>query len=339
MVRRGDLFSRCFSEQNLFEAYLDARKGKRAKRACFEFDRSAATNLSRLRSEILDGGYRPAPYYSFQVYEPKPRIIHAPAFRDVIAQHAIYRTIYPIFDASFIQQSFACRKGLGTHACSEYTQNALRKYDGELYTLKLDVKKFFYRIDRDVLRSLVERKIKDGRLVDLMMLYADYGEPVGIPIGNLLSQVYALIYLNPVDHHIKRALKVKHYARYVDDMLLIGLTRDECILHRDSVEMFLRDNLRLEYSKTSIQKIKKGVNFVGYRTWRGKKFVRKHSLYSYSKALKSGNIDAVVSHLGHAAKTQSLNYMLTKAKEIDHELYCKLPKSYRGRHNIQTARA
>ena len=111
-----------------------------------------------------------------------------------------------------------------------------------------------------------------------MMLFAEKEEPFGIPIGNLLSQIYALIYLNPLDHFIKRVLKVKHYVRYVDDFILIGLTREKCLEYKKLTVNFLKNELGLVLSKFTIQKIKRGVNFVGYRTWKNRRLIRKYSL-------------------------------------------------------------
>jgi len=324
--RIGGLFSQTFSKDNLYQAHLDARQGKRGKRACFEFEINLGANLAQIYAEIHNNTYHPQPYFKFMVYEPKPRIIHAPAFRDIVVQHAIYRIIYPIFDRGFISTSFACRKGYGTHRASLYTQKALQQYESSLCILKLDVRKFFYSINRQVLRELIDRKIKDRRLVEVMMLFADTGEPLGIPIGNLLSQLYALIYLNPLDHFIKRELAVRHYVRYVDDMVLVGLTWDQALFCKARIVEFLRDRLHLELSKSTIQGIKRGVNFVGYRTWRTRRIIRKYSLYKFSRKLKSGNEQSVISLLGHAKGTDSLRYMLGMIKVAPQNI--KLPRSY-----------
>lgn len=329
MKRIGKLFDKVFSEENLYQAYLDARKGKRKKRACFEFEINLGANLSELYGEIHNGNYWPEPYFKFTVYEPKKRLIYAPAFRDIVVQHAIYRIIYPIFDRSFISTNFACRIGYGTHKASDYTQMALRCYDGKLYTLKLDVRKFFYSINRDILRNLIERKIKDKKLVDIAMIFAIRDDPLGIPIGNLLSQIYASIYLNPLDHFVKRILKVKHYVRYVDDFILIGLTRGKCLGYRAQIIKFLRENLELELSKSTIQKVKYGLNFVGYRTWKTKRFIRKYSLYKFRRKVKEGKQESVVSLLGHAKQTNSLPYMLKVLKEAPNAKNIIVPQDYR----------
>jgi RNA-directed DNA polymerase len=204
MKRHGELFEKTFCRENLYAAYRDARQGKRKKRACFVFEKNLGTELEKLYQDVQGGTYRPDPYYSFIVREPKERVIHAPSFRDVVLQHAIYRVIYPVFNRTFIDTSFACRKGYGTHKARDYAREALRKYSADSYTLKLDIRKFFYSIDRVILKSLLERKIKDKGLIRIMMLFAEMESDTGIPIGNLLSQLYALIYLNPLDHYVKR---------------------------------------------------------------------------------------------------------------------------------------
>lgn len=146
-----------------------------------------------------------------------------------------------------------------------------------------------------------------------MMEFAIYDDPVGIPIGNLLSQIYALIYLNPLDHYIKRILKIKHYVRYVDDFILIGLTRDKCLGYKDEIITYLKNSLSLVLSKFTIQKIKRGVNFVGYRTWQSYKLIRKYSLCNFKRGVKK----------------LSLNHMLKIIKEMNkYAKNIQLPKSY-----------
>jgi hypothetical protein len=322
--RVGNLYEDAFSVENLHKAFMEARKGKRKKRATFTFEKNLGAEIHALHEELKAGTYAPKPYITFKVYEPKERIIYAPHFRDLVVQHAIYRVIYPIFDATFIDQSFACRKGGGTHKASAYTQKEMRKYDGDLYYVKLDIKKFFYRIDRDILRTLFEKKVKDGRFVDLMMQFTDMGTPKGIPIGNLLSQIYALIYMNPVDHFIKRKLKAKSYVRYVDDMVVMGVSRERAVVIKDRVEVFIKERLNLEYSRWMIAKIKRGINFVGYRTWKSVKFVRKHSMYRFRKAVKKSQIESIVSLVGHAKGTHTLRYF--RKLLIEHEILDQIPK-------------
>ncbi len=326
MKRVGYLFDQAFTMENMYLAYIDASQNKHGKRACFQFTRRLGRNLERLHTELHNGSYRPQPYYTFMVYEPKPRRIFAPSFSDLVVQHAIYRIIYPIFNKTFIDQSYACRKGKGTHAAADYAQAALQASPPNSYNLKMDIRKFFYRINRDSLRAMIERKIKDKRFVDIMMLFADHGEPVGIPIGNLLSQIYALIYMNGVDHFIKRELKASRYCRYVDDFVIFGISYETAITSLNRIIEYI-GNIGLELSKYSITLIKRGINFVGYRTWASKRFVRKHSLFTFRRALRLGKIDSAVSILGHAKRTHSLKYLIITLKEKYHDL--QIPKAYR----------
>lgn len=339
MKRHGNLFALACSHDNLYAGYLDARRNKRSSRSCYEFERHLGAQLADLHATLADGSYRPRSYNTFWVSEPKPRLIHAPAFRDRVVQHAIYRVIQPIFDATFVHESFACRPGRGTHAAADHVQHALELAPRDSYTLQLDIRRFYYRIDHAILRGLIERKVKDGRLVGVMMLFAETSEPVGVPIGNLLSQIYALIYLNPLDHYIKRELKVAHYARYVDDLALVGLTRDRAIEVRAAIVRFLDERLRLELSRSSIHRVTRGANFVGYRTWAGRRFVRKHALYTFRRAARRGALNSVVSSLGHARRTASARHMSAHLKEHHHAVYRRLPQNLRRHHHLHTAPA
>lgn len=338
MKRVGRLFDQCFDLDSLFGAYLNARRGKRAKRACFGFERRLGANLAALHDELHSGSYCPRPYYTFHVTEPKPRLIHAPAFRDVVVQHAIYSRVYPIFDRTFIETSFACRNGKGTHRCADYVQQSMRQYGDDRYSLHLDVRRFFYTIDRDILGELIARKIKDQRLLDLMALYGDHGEPLGIPIGNLLSQLYALIYLNPADHFAKRTLKVRHYARYVDDMVMVGLTLEQARDYRDTMREYLAQTLHLSLSKASIAPLRRGLNFVGYRTWRSRRFVRRHSLHRFGRALRAGNVLSLNSLMGHAINTSTHRHYCARIRAERPDLIHQLPH-YEVPHGLHDCRA
>jgi len=314
MKRVGYLFEQAFTLENLYGAYVDASRHKQGTRACFQFARRLGWHLDQLHTELQAGTYRPQPYYAFMVYEPKPRRIYAPAFRDLVVQHAIYRVVYPLFNRTFIDQSFACRRGKGTHAAADYAQAALQASPRDRVTLKLDIRKFFSRIDRAVLRARIERKVKDRRFVDVLMQFADHGEPTGIPIGNLLSQLYALIYLNGLDHWLTREQQVPGYCRYVDDFLVFGLSRAEARVLLARVVTYL-GVIGLELSRATIAPVSRGVNFVGFRTWASKRFIRKRSLFVFSRALRAHRRDAAQSVLGHARRTHSARHLTVAFKE------------------------
>lgn len=333
MKRHGNLFEKAFTKENLYAAYLDASRSKHRKRGCFNFEKHLASNLDRLYEQIHKGAYKPREYHMFMVYEPKPRVIYAPCFADLVVQHAIYRIILPIFDKKFIDQSYACRVGKGTHKAADYCQHALQNIPRDSYCLKLDIRKFFYRINRTILRTIIERTIKDTRFVDIMMMFCEFGDPIGIPIGNLLSQLYALIYMNILDHFVKRTLKVKKYCRYVDDFILFGLSKEKCLEYKYSIEKFLREKLDLVLSKFSITKTKKGINFVGYRTWGSRRFIRKHSLFKFVRNANKNRLESIISTLGHSRNTHSLRHLIFTLKENFNGLYLQLPKVYRQYQN------
>ena len=333
MRRVGNLFADATSLDALYYGYVDARRGKRGCRAVFEFERRIGPEILSLHEELQSGEYRPRRYNHFWVYEPKPRQISAPAFRDRVVQHALYNVVRPIFDRIFVDASFACRPGKGTHAAADYVQGALRRAPRDSYYVQLDIRRYYYSIRHALLRRLIERKIKDCRIVDLWMLFADAGDSetpgVGLPIGCLMSQLNGLIYLDPCDQFIKRDLGIKDYARYVDDFVLIGLDRERAEACADEIEQFLDVHLSLCLSRKTIARVTRGINFVGYRTWASRRFVRKHSLYTFRRSVRAGRIESIVSSLGHARKTASLRHMLTLTRTTRHDIHHQLPQSYR----------
>ena len=314
--RHGNLFGTMFTLDALHAAYLKARRRKRKKSNVATFERNLGANLQRLHDELHNGTYQPRPYKTFEVHEPKRRVIYAPHFRDVVVQHAMYAVLFPIMDAGFCHDSWGCRVGKGTHGAADRAQQHLRASRPGSYILQLDVRKFFYRIDRGILTALWSRKIKDQRVLSLLDAFAHYPNDTGIPIGNLLSQLGALVYLNPLDHFIKRELGIAKYVRYVDDFILFDLDREQAHQLREHIEAWLTEHLRLELSKWTIHPVKRGINFVGFRTWRKTRFVRKYALCNFSRALRRGKTASVVSALGHARHTASFIHMARRCAEV-----------------------
>ena len=228
----------------------------------------------------------------------------------------MYAVLYPIIDQTFCHDSWGCRVGKGTHGAADRAQQHLRASRPDSCILQLDIRKFFYRMVRTILMLLWRKKIKDERVLSLIEMFANYPDKTGVPIGNLMSQLDALVYLNPLDHFIKRELGIARYVRYVDDFILFDLDREQAHQLRERIEAWLAENLQLEFSKWSIQPVKRGVNFVGFRTWRKTRFVRKHSLHNFSRALRKGKTASVVSALGHARRTASFAHMARRCAEV-----------------------
>ena len=303
--------------RKLMEAYKRASKGKRGRYGCFRFGEQLGLSLERLKTSILDGSYHPSPCHSFEIFctaGQKTRLITAPTFSDGVVQHLFYAAVYPVFDRGFIFDSYGCRKGKGTHKAADRVQEFMRKSDDDSYYLQIDVRKYYYSIDHEILRESLDRRIDDTRIVDYMMQFCGEG-PVGLNVGCLLSQLYGMIYLDRFDHYCKRILKVKRYVRYVDDIVMIGLSREEAYQVKNLCEIYLRDHLKLELSKWRIAKIKTGINFCGFRTWKERRFVRKRSLHTFTRRLRQRNFVSVASIMAHAIHTTTYGHMLRILKE------------------------
>jgi hypothetical protein len=329
MKRAGHLFDRIASVESLLAAYEQASRNKRSHRATFRFARNLGGQIHQLLDELQSGSYRPHPCNRFIVNErKKARLIEAPAFRDLVVQHAIYAVISPLLERRYIDTSFACRVAKGTHKAADWMQAAMRRAPRTSWTLHVDVRKFFYSIDRDVLDRLLRRVIKCEQTLDLLAQFAHRPEPRGVPIGNLLSQTFANVYLNSLDHFCKRELQVRDYARYMDDSVMIAPDRQTGLLWLERITQHLA-LLGLEISHYSLQPIKRGVNFVGYRTWASARFVRPSLITAIRADARHGRMDALVSRLGCARRTCSLSPLLTYLKDHHHAVFDRLPQAYR----------
>lgn len=334
MKRAGGLFESICSAEALTCAWHCARQKKRAHRAVHQFERAAGANLAAIRAELLAGTYRPAPLNAFWVRDGrKPRLIEAPSFRDLVVQHSIYAAIRPVLERRYIATSFACRIGLGTHAAADWIQAQMRRAPRTAWALHVDVRRYFYSIDRDVLRALLERVVKCRRTVELAMLFANRDAETGVPIGNLLSQSFSNLYLNSLDHYAKRRLGIRVYARYVDDAVMIAPDRATALGWLAAIEDHLA-LLGLQLSHYSLQPIRRGVNWCGYRTWASARFVRPHLITAARRDARADRIDSLVSRLGHARRTASLRPLLAHLREHHHAVFDRLPQSVRRIHDV-----
>ena len=307
------LYHQIISKESLWQAWESARKAKRNRKAVFEFDTNSGYEIDQLHQELVSGNYQPKPPRTFLIHEPKQRVIQAPDIRDSVVQHAIYAAIYPIFDRTFIHDSYGCRVDKGTHKASDKLQEYMRQCSGDSYYLQLDIQKFYYSIDTGILRDRISRKINCPVLIDLIMMFSS--DKVGLNIGYLLSQLKGLVYLDRMDHYIKRVLKIKRYVRYVDDFILVGLNRDDAFYLKGHIEEWLKNNLNLSLSKWHISKIKSGVNFVGFRTWQEGRLIRKRSLNNFGKALKKEQLESLQSLLTHAKHTGTKKHFIARLSD------------------------
>lgn len=317
MKRSRNLFENAFSIPSLISAFQTASKNKRRRSDYWDFYLNLASEIGALHREIKDGAYSPRPYRSFDVYEPKKRTIKAPAFRDLVVQFAIYRAIYDIFNRSFIDQVFSCRKGKGIHHARDYAIDAIKRSKKNSYIVKFDVHKFFYSIDHSIMKGLLRKKIDDDRMLKVMEMFVPDDEERGIPIGNLLSQLYSIIYMSEMDHFVKRELKVKKYCRYVDDFVCFDIEKSDVHDLIDKVESFLRTELNLTFSFVHVQKSSEPFNFVGFIVGKTRTKLRRMSRRRYRRAVRSCDVERARSYIGMAKGLHGRKEMIEYAESIN----------------------
>jgi len=281
MHQHRRLFERICTLENLIAAGKAALRGKRMRPPGAVFLAEFEKEIFALHEELWAGTYRHGGYTYFTIHEPKERLVAAAPFRDRVVHHAIVRVIEPIFEQRFIEDSFACRRGKGGHAAMRRAAKFARRWP---YALKCDVRKYFPSIDHEVLMRLLQRVIADERLLGLLRHILDSHADgkrqqwtpggnlfdvrilqQGLPIGNLTSQFFANVYLNPLDHFVKHELRVKGYLRYMDDFLLFG--SDRATLRRQGREVRQKlAELRLEIhpDKYRLTPTAAGVDFAGF---------------------------------------------------------------------------
>lgn len=223
----GELWERLCSYENLELAFRKARKHRTLKPYVIQFEKNLRDNLLLLRTELLLHSYRPQPLQTFILRDPKTRKISKSEFRDRVVHHALCNVIEPIFEKSFIYDSYANRKEKGTLKALErfeyFRRKATRNNTKAAFALKADIKQYFENVNHEVLIKIIKEKISDENAIWLIKrILGNYGKDgIGMPLGNLTSQFFANVYLNKLDWLVKQRLKVKYYVRYVDDFVIL----------------------------------------------------------------------------------------------------------------------
>ncbi|MBO4295345.1 MAG: alpha/beta hydrolase [Desulfovibrio sp.] len=285
------LWERVVEWDNLLLAAKEAARNKRFRREVLAFSMDLECNLVRLRRRLESGLWRPGPYRTLEVYEPKRRLVHAPCFADRVVHHALMQVIGPCFERRFLDCSFACRQGKGTHAASMAATRMLRSAStlwGRAYVLKADISQYFASIDREILLGIVRRTIGDRKVLaviqNLVMECGCIPGVRGLPLGALTSQLFANAYLDVLDHHVKDKLGVKHYVRYMDDFVILSHGKAELWELLAEIRDFLAVRLRLSLNpKTGVYPASHGVDFAGYRHWPNHCLPRKRNIRKAAK--------------------------------------------------------
>ena len=263
-------FDENLTYEKLMVAHRESRKCKTSRENVIRFSFKKEEYIEYIYYALKTQKYKHGPYKTFYVQEPKLRMIEASKYVDrIVHRWYVDNFLIPYFVPTFINNSYACLKNKGMHLSAIDVQKGMRRAKkewGEYYILKMDVKKYFQNVDKEILFSIINRKIKDEKLLWLTKEILDSRKgDKGIPIGNYSSQIYANIYLNEVDRYIKNVLRVKYYFRYMDDSVILYKDKAELKIILLKIKEFLSEKLELELnSKTNIFKSKQRVNFCGY---------------------------------------------------------------------------
>lgn len=259
--------------QNIYKSYLVCLRGKRHKNEVINFSLELSKNLWEIYYDLKYQKYKLGPYFEFKIFDPKERMIQAISFGDRIVQHLVadyYLT--PLFKNTFIYDNVACQKGKGIDLAHKRIRKFLRahyiKYGHQGYVVKIDIHKYFESINHDYLKSLLCKKVKDNKTLNLLFLIIDsfnYETKMGLPMGNQTSQIFALLYLNDIDHFIKEKLRCSFYIRYMDDLLLIVPTKEEARKVYQAIERKVEEHRLKLNPKSKYTPLSKGFEMIGWR--------------------------------------------------------------------------
>jgi RNA-directed DNA polymerase len=318
--RWKNLYPEICSFANLLDAARKAQRGKRFRPDVYAFHARLEENLLALQRELEACVWQPGGYRDFFVQESKRRLISAAPYRDRVVHHALCNVIEPLFERCFIHDSYACRKGKGTHAAADRYTMFSRK---ARFVLKCDVAGYFPSIDHEVLYEQLARRIADDRalwLCEAVIRSKDdegllWPSGRGIPIGNQTSQFFANVYLDGFDHWMKEAMGCRWYIRYVDDFVVLDDSKGRLHALIPEIEAKLAElRLTLHARKRTVFPVTEGCDFMGYRIWPFRRRLRPENGYRFQRKLarmlrayRENRLDAerihasIMSWEGHAA--------------------------------------
>ena len=298
-LSRYSMFDEITSKENFLTAFNNTRKGQcKHKIEAIKFYDNWPSNLEVVRKDVINQTYTVSPYTEFKVFEPKERAIKAPKYRDKIVQHAINNVLRDFYEPRFIKDSYACIRGKGTHrALAALRDHASRacEYMDDPHFIKMDVSKFFYSIHHDTLKSVVRKKIQCQQTLRLLDIIIESSGAVGLPLGNLTSQVLANVYMNELDQYAKHTLKLKHYVRYADDFFAVVDGRNTAVAVKNKLKEFVVGSLKLRIAdpKCGITRVRKGVVALGMKVHPSHiALISKHKR-SAIKLARKGNATAI----------------------------------------------
>lgn len=298
------------SIENLLEAWKEFIKGKHKRKDVQEFERRLIFNMISLHEDLAKKIYTHSKYHAFKISDPKPRDIHKASVRDRLLHHAIHRKLSPFFRKVFIYDSHSCQKGKGTHCAikrfEKFSRIVSKNGTKTVWILKCDIRKFFANIDQTILINIIRGYISDEEIINLLSkIIGSFNSGVigiGLPLGNLTSQLLVNIYMNEFDQFVKHQLKQKYYIRYADDFVFMHHSRNALVEILSKVNDFLREKLKLSLhpSKVFLKTLSSGVDFLGWVHFPDHRVLRtktKHRMFKRILATQ-GKEEVVCSYLG-----------------------------------------
>jgi RNA-directed DNA polymerase len=293
---------------NLAAAFHRAAIGKRARPEVQRFAANLDAELARLRRDILAGRVQVGRARRFRIRDPKPRIIHAPCFRERVLHHALMAHVGPLLDRALVDDTFACRTGKGALAAVQRAQYHARRWP---WWAKIDIRSYFASIDHAILKELLARKLKNRGLLSLIGRIIDAHEDSpgkGLPIGALTSQQFANYYLGGLDRMVLEDRRARGLVRYMDDLVWWGDDRAAVRAALAAARDFAAGRLALRIKEpVLIGRSRQGVCLCGYRILPGRLLLSRRRKRRYAECRKqwedtyaAGCIDALTLQAGYA---------------------------------------
>ncbi|MEK7669375.1 MAG: reverse transcriptase/maturase family protein [Patescibacteria group bacterium] len=297
------------SVENLLKAWEEFLPGKKNREDVCEFSKNLMENILDLHNDLTNKSYKHGGYKAFNISDPKPRNIHKASVRDRLLHHALYRKLYPFFDKTFISESYSCRVDKGTHrAVNKFRSFAYKESKNHfktLWVLKCDIRKFFASINQKMLLEILTEYIPDQNVSRLLseVIFSFYSTKVGVglPLGNLTSQLLVNIYMNPFDQWMKHIMKARYYIRYADDFMILNTDKDFLLELTPKIADFLEENLKLQLhpDKLFIKTFASGLDFLGWVHFPNHRVLRTSIKRRVLKALnESENTNSLISYSG-----------------------------------------
>jgi RNA-directed DNA polymerase len=261
------------SPENLFASFDEFKRGKRKKEDVMNFERNLEENIFDLHLELFQKTYGHSAYETFNIWDPKYRTISKACVKDRVVHHMLFNYLYEVFDKTFIFHAYSSRVGKGTHIGVKNLHRKMRKasynFKKPCYALKCDIRKFFASVNHEILLKFIAEKVTDSGIMWLthnIIESYENSHNTGIPLGNVTSQLFANVYLNPLDQFVKHELKIKYYLRYADDFVILHQDKSLLVKIIPLISEFLEEHLKLSLhpQKLSVRKIKQGIDFLGY---------------------------------------------------------------------------